>query len=75
VGDHVRVGEGAVVLAQSGVTKDVPPGAVVYGHPAQPRQDELREQAARRQLPQLLQRVRRLERLLQGGNAGPRGEG
>jgi UDP-3-O-[3-hydroxymyristoyl] glucosamine N-acyltransferase len=75
VGDHVRVGEGAVVLAQSGVTKDVPPGAVVYGHPAQPRQDELREQAARRQLPQLLQRVRRLERLLQGGNGGPRGEG
>lgn len=64
VGDHVRIGAGAVVLAQSGVTKDVPPGVTVYGHPAQPRQDELREQAARRQLPQLLARVRKLERLL-----------
>ncbi|MCS7235420.1 MAG: UDP-3-O-(3-hydroxymyristoyl)glucosamine N-acyltransferase [Armatimonadota bacterium] len=64
VGDHVRIGRGAVVLAQSGVTKDVPAGATVYGHPAQPRQDELREQAARRQLPRLLERIRRLERLV-----------
>lgn len=75
VADHVRIGAGAVVLAQSGVTKDVPPGATVYGHPAQPRHDELREQAARRQLPRLLQRVRRLERLLTGEEgAGGGGE-
>lgn len=75
VGDHVRIGAGAVVLAQSGVTKDVPPGATVYGHPAQPRADELREQAARRQLPQLLVRVRRLEKLLAGeGESGPSAE-
>ncbi len=75
VGDHVRIGAGAVVLAQSGVTKDVPPGATVYGHPAQPRSDELKEQAARRQLPRLLERVRRLERLLKQEDAHGPGEG
>lgn len=74
VADHVRIGAGAVVLAQSGVTKDVPPQATVYGHPAQPRSDELREQAARRQLPQLLERIRHLERLLRQGNDHRRGE-
>ncbi len=76
VADHVRVGAGAVVLAQSGVTKDVPPGQTVYGHPAQPRAQELREQALRRQLPELAQRLRRLERLLPGeGPPRPAGEG
>ncbi|MCL6499357.1 MAG: hypothetical protein K6U07_04970, partial [Firmicutes bacterium] len=40
-----------------------------------PRHDELREQAARRQLPRLLQRVRRLERFLTGEEgAGGGGE-
>ncbi len=62
VADHVRIGAGAVVLAQSGVTKDVGAGQVVYGHPAQPRRKELAEQAARRFLPELLRRVKTLER-------------
>jgi UDP-3-O-[3-hydroxymyristoyl] glucosamine N-acyltransferase len=71
VGDHVRIGAGAVVLAQSGVTKDVPAGETVYGHPAQPRRQELAEQAARRRLPELLRRLQAVERAVGiGGRDG-----
>jgi len=52
--DHVHIGAGARVLARSMVTKDVPPGAVVSGTPAQPHRDELKQQAALRRLPDLL---------------------
>jgi len=50
VGDHVRIGRGAVVLALSGVTKDVPPGQVVSGFPARPHREALREAAMLREL-------------------------
>jgi UDP-2-acetamido-3-amino-2,3-dideoxy-glucuronate N-acetyltransferase len=35
----VTIGEGALIGAGSVVTKDVPPGAVVYGNPAKVRQN------------------------------------
>ena len=34
----LTIGEGAMVAAGSVVTRDVPPGAVVFGCPAKPRQ-------------------------------------
>jgi UDP-3-O-[3-hydroxymyristoyl] glucosamine N-acyltransferase len=43
--DHVRIGEGAVVLAKSAVFKDIEPGAVVSGVPARPHRLTLRAQA------------------------------
>lgn len=75
VGDHVRIGAGAVVLGQSGVTKDVRAGETVYGHPAQPRRQELAEQAARRRLPELLRRLQALERAVGTGGRGDEGSG
>lgn len=59
--DHTTVGEGATVLARAMVTKDVPPGAIVSGTPSQPHRNELRLQAALRQVPALLDRVAALE--------------
>ncbi len=62
VADHVTVGAGATVLARGLVTKDVPPGAIVSGTPVQPHRNELKLQAALRQVPDLLERVAALER-------------
>lgn len=65
VSDHVRVGAGARVGGQSGVTKDVPAGASVFGTPARPMKDTLRELAALAQLPNLLKRIKNQEKELQ----------
>lgn len=58
ISDHVNVGAGARVGGQSGVTKDVSAGATVFGTPARPMKDTLRELAALSQLPALLKQIR-----------------
>lgn len=65
VSDHVKVGAGATVGGQSGVTKDVPAGASVFGTPARPMKDTLRELAALARLPELLKQIKRQEQELQ----------
>ena len=64
ISDHIEVGAGARIGGQSGVTKAVPPGATVFGTPARPMKDSLRELAALAQLPALLKDFRRQEREL-----------
>ncbi len=64
VSDHVNIGAGARVGGQSGVTKDVPAGAAVFGTPARPIKDTLRELAALAQLPGLLKQIRHQEQEL-----------
>ncbi len=48
------IGEGAVILATSAVDKSIEPGKAVFGVPAQEVKKQWREQAALRQLPELL---------------------
>ncbi len=66
--DHIEIGDDAIVMGDTGVSRDVAPGAMVAGHPAQPRLAQRRSEAAYwrlpemvRQLRDLAQRVRRLE--------------
>ncbi|HZR81932.1 MAG TPA: UDP-3-O-(3-hydroxymyristoyl)glucosamine N-acyltransferase [Candidatus Binatia bacterium] len=61
---HLTVGEGARVAAQSGVPNDVAAGATVGGYPAMDAALWRRVSAAIHRLPDLLRRVRRLERRL-----------
>jgi UDP-3-O-[3-hydroxymyristoyl] glucosamine N-acyltransferase len=64
ISDHVNVGDGARIGGQSGVTKDVPAGAAVFGTPARPMKDTLREMAALTKLPGLLKQFKRQEQEL-----------
>jgi UDP-3-O-[3-hydroxymyristoyl] glucosamine N-acyltransferase len=62
--DHVAVGEGAQIGGRSGVTGDLEPGAKVWGTPARPMAQVLRERAALARLPELLRAFRRQEKEL-----------
>jgi len=63
------VGAGARINGGSMVTGDVEPGQALGGFPARQVEEWRREQAALRRLPELLARVRALER--GAGRAGP----
>jgi UDP-3-O-[3-hydroxymyristoyl] glucosamine N-acyltransferase len=65
VTDHVRIGRGAQVAGMAGVTKDVPAGATVSGFPAREHRRTFRIFALTEKLPELFERVRRLERVSQ----------
>ncbi len=58
---HIRIGDGAKVGAKSAVTKDVPPGAFVTGHPAQDHRKWLREKALAGRLEEAFARLKALE--------------
>ena len=59
---HLKVGENTTIGGGSIVTKDIPAGVFYSGNPAQDHRKEMREMAARRKLPDLLKRVRTLEK-------------
>jgi len=63
---HLRIGEGAFIAARAGLHGDVPAGARMYGAPASEERSWHRTVAALRRLPELVKRVRRLERQLAG---------
>lgn len=77
---HLRIGDRAFVGARTGVHRDVPDGGRVFGAPQMEERSWHRSVAALRRLPELLKRVRRLERLLgdrlgDGGGASRPGGG
>jgi UDP-3-O-[3-hydroxymyristoyl] glucosamine N-acyltransferase len=75
--DQVEIGANVVVGAVSLVTKDVPPGQVVWGIPAQRAMDAKRQNAALRRLPAMLKalRARDQPKLDDQPEAAPRGNG
>ena len=62
IGDHIKVGSGARLAGKTGVMVDIDPGAVVSGQPSRDHKTHLREYLALTRLPDLLQKVKRLER-------------
>jgi UDP-3-O-[3-hydroxymyristoyl] glucosamine N-acyltransferase len=67
--DHVEIGANAVVGALSLVTKDVPPGQVVWGTPARPGRDAKKQIAALHRLPKLLKSLRPHKRARTNGES------
>jgi UDP-3-O-[3-hydroxymyristoyl] glucosamine N-acyltransferase len=61
---HIDIGDRAILGAQAGVTKSIPAGLVVSGYPARDHRKAKREEASLRRLPELVQRVRFIEKFL-----------
>ena len=62
---HLHLKDGAIVAAQSGVAKDIEPGKMVLGSPARDIMEAKRIEASVSRLPELLKRVRALEKKLE----------
>jgi UDP-3-O-[3-hydroxymyristoyl] glucosamine N-acyltransferase len=71
VADHVTIGDGALVGAQSGVPSSLEAGGKFLGAPARPMLEAKRIMAAETRLPELLRRVRALERALEALTGRP----
>ncbi len=65
IAGHLDIGAGATVGARAGVHKSVGAGKVVTGYPAIEHELFLRVSAAQKQLPELIRRMRSLERQVQ----------
>ncbi len=61
IAGHVRIGDRARIGAQAGVIGDVPADAEFSGYPARAHRDQMRAHALFARLPELFQRLRRLE--------------
>ncbi|MDE2873911.1 MAG: UDP-3-O-(3-hydroxymyristoyl)glucosamine N-acyltransferase [Gemmatimonadota bacterium] len=66
ISGHLRIGARAQIAAQAGVIGDVGPGQVVSGYPARDHRTYLRAMASLMKLPELVRRMGRLERRLDG---------
>ena len=58
---HLSIGSNSVFAARTGISKSMPEGSFCAGFPIQSHADWLKTQAALRQLPDLIKKVRQLE--------------
>jgi UDP-3-O-[3-hydroxymyristoyl] glucosamine N-acyltransferase len=62
IGGHLRIGDGVVVGGQGGVIGDIDAGTTVSGYPARDHRSMMRVQGALLLLPDLIRRLRNLEK-------------
>jgi UDP-3-O-[3-hydroxymyristoyl] glucosamine N-acyltransferase len=70
VAGHLNIGNQVVVGAQSGVMRDIPDGSKYLGSPAVPDKQNKRQLLAIQQLPELLRRIRELEKQVERLTSG-----
>ena len=63
---HITIGDAAIIGARAGATKSIPAGLTVSGFPAKPHHQARREEAALRKAPEMLRRLKRIERWISG---------
>ena len=59
---HLKVGDGAILMAQSGTDKDIPAGAYVIGTPAVERKEFVRRQFNIHRIDKLSAMIKELQR-------------
>lgn len=59
VAGHLQIGDQVIAAGKSGITKDVPAGLKISGFPAQDHRRELKQQAALRRLPEVLDKLKK----------------
>lgn len=62
IAGHLKLGNQSVIGAKSGVMRDIPDGVTVLGYPAAPDQQAKRQWVATAQLPEVIKRLRELEK-------------
>jgi len=62
---HITIGGNSVYAARSGITKNMPEGFFGCGFPIQSHSEWLRQQAALKKVPELIEKIRCLERELE----------
>jgi UDP-3-O-[3-hydroxymyristoyl] glucosamine N-acyltransferase len=62
IADHVTIGQGAIIMARSGVAGDVPAGSKFFGSPAKEKNKAYKEQIAIEKLPDLVKKMKQLEK-------------
>ncbi len=67
VRDHVVIGDNVRAAGGTGITKDVKEHAVISGTPHMPHRDWLRLQGYLKKLPELFERIRKIEETLHRG--------
>jgi UDP-3-O-[3-hydroxymyristoyl] glucosamine N-acyltransferase len=65
IAGHLKLGKGSTVGAKSGVMRDIPDGGTVLGIPAMPDKQMKRQWISLQQLPEMLKRMRELEKQVQ----------
>lgn len=65
IADHLTIGNQATIGAKSGVMRDIPDGGKVLGIPAMPDKVAKRQIIASQQLPDIIRRMRDLEKQLE----------
>ena len=61
---HITIGGNSVYAARSGISKNMPEGFFGCGFPIQSHSEWLRHQAALKKVPELLEKIRKLEQAL-----------
>ena len=59
---HIKIGGHSVYAGRSGITKNMPEGFFGSGFPAQPHNEWLRSQASIQKIPNLIKKIRQLEK-------------
>lgn len=62
---HITIGSNSVYAARSGISKNMPEGFFGAGFPIQTHADWLKHQAALKKVPELLEKIRKLEQTVE----------